>query len=350
MTTSQAPEPLAGEGRGQPPAPGSAGGVGPERHDETFERWTYTYVRTTIVCLLVALGTAVVYEAWHKGMDFLPSVSAYYYTPAQGIFVGALIGLGACTIALKGTTVPEDVFLNLAGMFAAVVAIVPTSRGEDFRAAVRACDQGNSPLLTEKALSGLDCPTVQALKDATRANVENNMTALLLVGLLGLAASLFLARRLRQARPGTKAAETSRWGFVAALLIFGAAAVTFLASTGWFIDHAHKIAAISLFVCITLVALANALRREDKSLTMTSTGLNAARAVLVQKPQQINRYGWITWAMLIVSAGGVVLLLLGAISLFLLEMLVAMLFVILWSVQTVERLPGRETATDAVGQ
>jgi hypothetical protein len=38
--------------------------------------------------------------------------------------------------------VVEEVFLNLGGMFAAAVAIVPTSRGEDYETAVRACDQG----------------------------------------------------------------------------------------------------------------------------------------------------------------------------------------------------------------
>ena len=64
---------------------------------------------------------------------------------------GALIGIAACMIALKGTTPVEDVFLNLGGMFAAVVAIVPTSRGVDHRTAVRACEQADTPLLTEKA-------------------------------------------------------------------------------------------------------------------------------------------------------------------------------------------------------
>ena len=68
-----------------------------------------------------------------------PVHSAYYYTPAQAIFVGALIGLAACMIALKGTTPVEDVFLNLGGVFAAVVAIVPTARDADYQAAVRAC-------------------------------------------------------------------------------------------------------------------------------------------------------------------------------------------------------------------
>src|SRR5262245_15979308 len=92
--------------------------------DDTWMK-SYRYLRTAIVGLLVALGVAVGYQTWRQDFDLLGSVSAYYYTPAQAIFVGALIGMAACMIALKGTTAVEDVFLNLGGMFAAVVAVVP---------------------------------------------------------------------------------------------------------------------------------------------------------------------------------------------------------------------------------
>ena len=80
--------------------------------------------------LLLAIGAfffAVLYQSVRQG-DLLGSVSAYYYTPAQAFFVGGLIGLGACMIALKGTNPVEDVFLNLGGVFAVIVALVPTGR------------------------------------------------------------------------------------------------------------------------------------------------------------------------------------------------------------------------------
>src|ERR1700754_2253801 len=73
---------------------------------------SYLYLRTAIVLLLVGLAAAVFYQYWQQGGPLLASVSAYYYTPAQVIFVGSLIGLGACMVALKGMTVVEDVFLN----------------------------------------------------------------------------------------------------------------------------------------------------------------------------------------------------------------------------------------------
>src|ERR1700760_1241446 len=99
---------------------------------------SYRYLRIAMIALLVALAAAVFYQRSQQ-TSFLASVSAYYYTSAQGIFVGALIGLGASMIALQGMGDPENMFLNLGGIFAIVVAIVPTGRGSDFDTAVKAC-------------------------------------------------------------------------------------------------------------------------------------------------------------------------------------------------------------------
>ena len=57
---------------------------------------------------------------------FQTSISAYYYTPVHGVFIGALVAVGTCLICLRGNTDAEDILLNLAGMFAPVVALVPT--------------------------------------------------------------------------------------------------------------------------------------------------------------------------------------------------------------------------------
>jgi len=261
---------------------------------------SYCYVRTAMVGLLLGLGVAVLYQTGLQGWQPLGSVSAYYYTPAQAIFVGGLIGLGACMIALKGTNDVEDVFLNLGGMFAAVVAIVPTSRGEDYQTAVQAC-QETSDSLTQTA-STVDCPTVNALADAARANVNNNTSTLLIVGAIGLAATGLFAlryRRLSRSVAGRLRSPSSPqkfwWGFGAALAVWVAGAVVFLAYTDWFVGHAHYVAAGGLFLCIVVVAMANAFRRKD---TLSHV-----------------------------------------ISLFVLEIVVAGLFLAFWMWQTVERLP-----------
>src|SRR5215207_981942 len=105
--------------------PGGATAHDPHANDTLTK--SYRYLRTAMAGLLVCLAAAVVYQSVRQD-DLLGSVSAYYYTSAQGIFVGALIGLGACMIALQGTTLVEDIFLNLGGVCAAIVAVVPTAR------------------------------------------------------------------------------------------------------------------------------------------------------------------------------------------------------------------------------
>lgn len=301
-----------------------------ERHDDTWVK-SYRYLRTAMVGLLVGLGVAVGYQTWRQGFDLLGSVSAYYYTPAQAIFVGALIGIAACMIALKGTTAVEDVFLNLGGMFAAVVAIVPTSRGEDYESAVRECEQAAGPLLSERASTAFDCPSVQALAEATRANVENNMVALLVLGGLGiLATGLFALRE----RPGSR--QKFWWGFGASIAVYAAGAVAFITSIEWFIDHAHYIAAAGLVLCVFVVAVANVRRHQgeqaggDQGLGQTVGGLLS--------PRRNGWYAWIARAMLVAAVGGALLWYFDVITLFWLEISVAALFALFWMVQTIEQL------------
>src|SRR5690606_7860202 len=96
-------------------------------------RLTYRYLRVAIVAVVLVLFVSLTMqivadhgrlgsgeEWWHA------SISAYFYSPVQSIFVGALVGIGTCLIAIKGRRGAEEVLLNFAGMFAFVVALVPT--------------------------------------------------------------------------------------------------------------------------------------------------------------------------------------------------------------------------------
>jgi hypothetical protein len=278
---------------------------------------SYRYLRVVMIGLLVALATAVFYQTGEQG-SFLSSVSAYYYTPAQAVFVGALIGLGACMIALQGMSGAEDTLLNLGGIFAIVVAIVPTGRGPDFQTAVRAC-------LANRASTKLDCPNTLALQEATRANVENNVAALLIVG--GLALILSACVLLRDKKSGDGAAGRG-WplaGFLAALTVWLLGLIALASSVDWLAGHAHYIAAIGLLLSIVAVAAANAHRRQEKP--------TAKRALA--SPREY----YYTWTAIAMLAGAVVLIALwlgGVITLFWVEILVALLFIAFWTVQTLE--------------
>jgi hypothetical protein len=304
---------------------------------------SYRYLRLAMVGLLLCVAAAVLYQSWRQGWNLLGSVSAYYYTPAQAIFVGGLIGLGACMIALKGTPF-EDVVLNLGGVFAAVVAIVPTSRGEDYRTAVRACRQGAGPLLTEKASTGPDCPTVQALADATRANVENNLSTLLVVGAIALVASLVFAWRdgtLNRQADG-HAMRNFLWGFGVAVVLWLAALFARLLSLQWVIDKAHFLATWGLALCVLVVVFANAYRvREqsgDGSQGRQSPVRQSLDAVggLVTVRRYHDRYSWIARLMLLVTAVALWLWLFDRITLFWVEAVVGVFFIVFWTVQTFE--------------
>jgi hypothetical protein len=312
-----------------------------QQEDRGTVKKSYRYLRLAMVGLLLCLAAAVLYQSWNQG-DLLGSVSAYYYTPAQAFFVGGLIGLGACMIALKGMNTVEDVALNLAGVFAAIVAIVPTGRPKVYDEAVRACQEADAALL-----AGLDCPSVQALADATRANVDNNLFALLAVGGLALLLSLVVAWSDGTFKP--EAVKSAKKNFV---LGFGVALGLWLAiliarwvSLRWVIDNGHWIAAVLLFVCIFVVAVANARRVEKEeseepsgkdSPSAAQESMAAAREFIAKRRRRDWRYVWIARLMLAVAVVTIVLWKFADLSLFWVEASVFLLFMAFWTVQTFE--------------
>ena len=88
---------------------------------------TYRYLRGGIPVMLVMLGAALIIER-ARATCWQTSISAYYFTAAHAVFIGAICAIGTLLIVYKGSTDTEDVLLNLAGILAFVVAFVPTSR------------------------------------------------------------------------------------------------------------------------------------------------------------------------------------------------------------------------------
>jgi hypothetical protein len=135
----------------QPPSPTLT------RQQQAYTIKTWRYLRLAMIALVIGLATAVVYEVVRGGADCVQtSISAYYYTHAQAIFVGALIAIGTCLICLRGSTDLEDVLLNIAGMLAPVVALVPTPQTGD-------------------------CASLPGVPQDPTPNIENNVTALLVM-------------------------------------------------------------------------------------------------------------------------------------------------------------------------
>ena len=182
---------------------------------------TWRYLRLGMVALVAGLAGSVLYE-YSKVDCFNRSISAYFYTPVHSYFVVALFALGVALFCLKGNTELEDILLNLAGMFAPVVALVPTP-------------------------SRPDCPSELLATVGRDASINNNMFALLVVGLTALLI-LGVLSVVDRRQPASQ--RLSIAGFVVAAFVFGVGAYIFKADRPWFDKNAHNVAAYSMFGCI----------------------------------------------------------------------------------------------------
>lgn len=265
---------------GQPPSPS----LTPK--EQVYAIKTWRYLRLAMIALVIGLGSAVIYEVARRGGDCVQtSISAYYYTHAQAIFVAALVAIGTCLICLRGSTDIEDVLLNVAGMLAPVVALVPTP-------GAGAC----------ASLPGLP-------RDPT-PNIENNVTALLVMGLMAFI--VLTALSWRRPQP-----TLVRIGYAAALALWVGAGAVFLAARPTLVAHGHDAAAYTMFGCIILVAWINALSFKRKQ----------------GDPNARNRYSLVALLMLSVIP---LLLFGGKYSVLLTEIDAIALFAVFWAIQTEE--------------
>jgi len=277
-------------------------------HSESTTK-TYLYLRVGLVALAVFLGASLVIELTVGDGSWLGSISAYYYTPVRAVFVGTLVAMGVCLIAIKGRDRPrEDLMLNLAGMCAPVVALCPT------------------PL-----------EDVVACGDATRCvppayvpGVENNIGALLVVGVIGL---LFAARTVR--RGAEEGRDLVALG-VSATGIVGLA-LWFLLGRDSFLDYAHYGTAVPMFGLIVAVAVVNA-AKVDEFVDAGGT-LAMGRAATFRMA-----YRLIAWVMGLVIVGALAVFVIKAATgsqpfdhwVFVVEALLLVAFATFWILQTVQ--------------
>jgi hypothetical protein len=251
---------------------------------------TTRYLRLGMIALVIGLGVSVLYEHAKTrpaggGHCWQESISAYYYTPVQSFLVAALVAVGISLVALKGSTEFEDVALNFAGMFAPIVAFVPTP------------NVGNcGSVLTDKTNRGV--------------NVGNNVAAMLI---MAGAALIFLVvywvwplvSRVRNgdataANPGGSAGPAGTIdlvGFIATLVLYGVGWWVFLAQRKWVLNNAHWFAAIAMFAFIFLAVLSNAVNFHFTRTAQVEIAKMSGEEDKVKDPHRVNRYGWVAWGM-----------------------------------------------------
>lgn len=270
----------------------------PDPASEAVKTWRY--LRLAMVALVVGLAASVLYEHGQTRTGcWQTSLSAYYYTPVQGFFVGALVTIGVSLVAVKGNTDWEDLLLNLAGICAPVVAFVPTP------------DRGS-------------CGSVLTSAAHRDLNIANNVTALLVAGGLGLVVVGYLALRGRWNPVGqSKLTPTARLGFAMTVALFLGTIAVFLLARRWFIDHGHDVAAISMFAFILLNVGLNALNWRRQPGTET---------------WRVNWYAVVAVLMVAAAAAWVLVGVVGHWPFWIIgiESSLITLFAVFWVLQTIE--------------
>lgn len=231
-----------------------------ERPTEVAIR-TYRYLRMGMVAAIALIGVSVALEMLDSSGCFQQSFSAYYYTPARGVFAGALIAIALGMIAVLGSTPVEDAFLNLGGLLAPIVAFVPSGSANYCSVVGPGGKELDKLQSTDTAQQRADGVVANA-----RAAIDNNVAALLWVVGFALVGLVFVSF-LRKER-GFKA-KLPREGvyilsYLLASLFWVVAFVSFWQFTDKFYAWAHFTAAVLLFVCIFIVVLNNAYDRAVK--------------------------------------------------------------------------------------
>lgn len=268
-------------------------------------RTSYRYLRVSVVALAFLLATSLALEIARRGGEELGSISAYYYSPARSILVGALVAIGPPLIAIKGRQGWEDVLLDLAGMVVPLVALVPSSR--DLGADVCGPE-------VERCIPPDLVPAVQ-----------NNMTALVVLGAAGLVFAWWSAGRRRDAATVV--------GLLAATGLWAATTLWFWLGRDSFLANAHYAAAVVFFLLIAAVAFLNgqlAPRRRNVPLVAPHRYGQAYRTIGGLMVLTILT------AVVLYSGTRLIGLELWSSTTFVLEAVLMVLFVAFWVVQTVE--------------
>lgn len=210
----------------------------PVRTDSDSLQRTYRYLRFgiggTIVLVFVSVAIAMVQ------VGVLSSVSAYFYTPARTVFVGALIAASLGLLAISGTGV-ERVLLDAAGLLAPLIALVPTPLVPGTVPGVR-----------------IDCaPESSCVPSAYHLDVANGVSTYLLVGAVVVIAAFLIFRGRKQELRAIRAS------LLGAAALFLAVALTWAFARDVFLQQAHVTAALLFFLSIGSCAVVKAFEHQQ---------------------------------------------------------------------------------------
>lgn len=223
---------------------------------------TYRALRMGVVAAALLLMCSLALEVIRTHGLQLTSISASFYSPVRNVFVGVLVATGMALVAIMGREKGEDGALNLAGMLAPTIGMLPTTVGPS---APGACQAG----------------VAKCIPATTLVDVENNVSSLLVLGLVVLVGALVYVLRTH----GAGSVQLRRMILPSAVWLVSA--VLWLFARELVFVHGHNLAAFCFFLLLAWVARINAL---DPPVGPTVMGL---------RPQDYQRgYRIISWAMI----------------------------------------------------
>jgi hypothetical protein len=262
---------------------------------------TYRYLRGGIPVMLAMLLAALIIERV-SATCWQTSISAYYYTAVHAVFIGSICAIGTLLVVYKGSNDTEDVLLNLAGILAFVVALVPTTR----------------PVL----LCGASALPVDTVSEHA---VVANVWALVVALALSRTASWWMYRRTGTGRSRSPLGTVAVWVQRA---VFAVGLVTLIAVPKWFVTNAHGIAAAAMFASIIATVFITAFITDKGEVQSTNPALY----------QRIYRFIAVLMALTLIAAVAVHLALDNFNHVVLVvEVVLIFLFGGYWVVQTVEK-------------
>lgn len=193
-------------------------------------------IGSVVIVVMVSVGVAA------QSVGVLSSISAYYYTPARTMFVGALMAasLGLLTISGRGF---QRVLLDTAGLLAPLIAILPTPIGNN-------------------TVPGLDagCPPGRlCVPQAFHADVANGIYTFVIVGTVVVVVILILSR--------TKSVDlrSVAGSLVAAAAVLAAVIWLWQREPELLLNLGHVVAAAGFFLMISAAAVVVVFPGVDRS-------------------------------------------------------------------------------------
>lgn len=265
---------------------------------------TYRNLRVGIAGTVVLIGISVSVAAADVGI--LPSISAYYYTPARNVFVGALVAAAIAILALSGRGL-QRALLDAAALFAPLVALVPTP--------IQAASVPGYETACGEAASCVPAPAI--------AEIDTGIATYLIAGTLTV---IVAAVATVVAGGGAFSRSVPSLAIAGGVLVL--VALAWLLFRDAFVATAHLVAAVAFFGLIAVLAVANVF---DRSPTAMPRLWRTAVYWVVAVAMSVD----IATLVVVVGSGGAIdgsppPVLVG-------ESVALLLFAVFWVVQSIEK-------------